>query len=312
MTEANANFVEARKTISELLTARQTMIDELVESNQTYQDSLKKAEEGLEFYKKMETNMNKLSQRLSSSVEELRRKREAKLGQYKKPQNPSSNNSGKMTLGMVLGGRGGGGSVVRQTYQPPVPGQMPSGMMPQPRMPYAPSGGPPQPQAYPQGGVNPYRPQSASQGYAPHVPAPFQQNQPRPQISQGYPGQGSVNQYPPQQTFPQGPPQNNFAYPQRQPNVNVNYPQAPTQMYQGPPQSNYPNMAPGQNYPNQPYAPTTQNPAFGSQGNQMYPPQNPAVSFPQSNFPQINPLDANNDQIGGQLLQPQRSDNSLI
>ena len=60
LTENNANYVETRRIVSDLLRAREEMVNSLVASYHSYDDLLVKAAKGLEFYAKLDTNVTKL------------------------------------------------------------------------------------------------------------------------------------------------------------------------------------------------------------------------------------------------------------
>jgi tyrosine-protein phosphatase non-receptor type 23 len=60
LTEANARYATTRRTVADLVEAREAMIEGLVASYRAYEDLLEKAAEGLEFYTKLDSNIKKL------------------------------------------------------------------------------------------------------------------------------------------------------------------------------------------------------------------------------------------------------------
>ncbi|KAL3183095.1 hypothetical protein MRX96_006875 [Rhipicephalus microplus] len=68
LTQANARFAETRKAASDILKRRDAMVASLIASFEAYEDLVSKTQKGIEFYKKMQTNVSKLLTRLRSVV----------------------------------------------------------------------------------------------------------------------------------------------------------------------------------------------------------------------------------------------------
>ncbi|KAK8770223.1 hypothetical protein V5799_013317 [Amblyomma americanum] len=68
LTQANARFAETRKAASDILRRREAMVASLIASFEAYEDLGTKTQKGVEFYKKMQTNVGKLLTRLRSVV----------------------------------------------------------------------------------------------------------------------------------------------------------------------------------------------------------------------------------------------------
>lgn len=66
LTQANARFAETRKAASDILRRREAMVASLIASYEAYEDLVAKTQKGVEFYKKMQTNVTKLLTRLRS------------------------------------------------------------------------------------------------------------------------------------------------------------------------------------------------------------------------------------------------------
>ena len=64
MTEVNAKYVATRQTVTEMVNARNEMIGSLVASFYAHEDLLHKAAKGLEFYDKLDSNVDKLLHRV--------------------------------------------------------------------------------------------------------------------------------------------------------------------------------------------------------------------------------------------------------
>ncbi|XP_071053050.1 tyrosine-protein phosphatase non-receptor type 23 [Onthophagus taurus] len=67
LVEAYAQFTSARKYIQDVTTKRSTFITNLIASYDAIDDLLSKANKGIEFYNKLETNVSKLFQRIKSA-----------------------------------------------------------------------------------------------------------------------------------------------------------------------------------------------------------------------------------------------------
>nr|XP_037282532.1 tyrosine-protein phosphatase non-receptor type 23-like [Rhipicephalus microplus] len=68
LTQANARFAETRKAASDILKRRDAMVASLIASFEAYEDLVSKTQKGIEFYKKMQTNVSKLLTRLRSVI----------------------------------------------------------------------------------------------------------------------------------------------------------------------------------------------------------------------------------------------------
>lgn len=79
MVEAYANAVTTRKHITETIQKRNSTVNALIASCDTYDDLLSKALKGIEFYTKLETNVSKLLQRIKSSCKVQQEEREQML-----------------------------------------------------------------------------------------------------------------------------------------------------------------------------------------------------------------------------------------
>ncbi|CAF4180831.1 unnamed protein product [Rotaria sp. Silwood2] len=66
LTEANANIANIRTKISTTLEARHRLIDEYIHSSKLFDDTLSKAHEGTEFYKKQSVKLKSLNERLTT------------------------------------------------------------------------------------------------------------------------------------------------------------------------------------------------------------------------------------------------------
>ncbi|KAK2708882.1 tyrosine-protein phosphatase non-receptor type 23-like isoform X2 [Artemia franciscana] len=84
--ETNARFADTRKAINDILAARDDTIKALIDAYDVYDDLRAKTESGIEFYKKLDENLDKLQKRLSSvcSVQEEEREETLKKRELKK------------------------------------------------------------------------------------------------------------------------------------------------------------------------------------------------------------------------------------
>ena len=87
MTDINAKYVDTRRIVSDLLRAREEMVESLVASYYAYDDLLVKAAKGLEFYAKLDTNVTKLLTRVKGIVTVHQEERDAILAKNLMPQN---------------------------------------------------------------------------------------------------------------------------------------------------------------------------------------------------------------------------------
>lgn len=83
LTEAYAQTAETRKEIEEQLKRREATITSLITSFDAYEDLLSKSSKGLEFYRKLESNVGKLLQRVKSTCKVQEEEREQILAQNK-------------------------------------------------------------------------------------------------------------------------------------------------------------------------------------------------------------------------------------
>lgn len=83
LTEAYAQTAETRKEIEEQLKRREATITSLITSFDAYEDLLAKSSKGLEFYRKLESNVGKLLQRVKSTCKVQEEEREQILAQNK-------------------------------------------------------------------------------------------------------------------------------------------------------------------------------------------------------------------------------------
>lgn len=66
LTEANARYADTRRSTADIQQRRTALVAALLSSAEAYPDLLAKCQKGLEFYRKMDTNVTKLLQRLRS------------------------------------------------------------------------------------------------------------------------------------------------------------------------------------------------------------------------------------------------------
>lgn len=85
LVDAYARFTPTRRYIQDVLTRRAHMLSSLNVSFDTYADLLAKANKGLEFYTKLETNVSKLLQRIKSTCKVQDEEREQILAKQNKP-----------------------------------------------------------------------------------------------------------------------------------------------------------------------------------------------------------------------------------
>ncbi|XP_045472120.1 tyrosine-protein phosphatase non-receptor type 23 isoform X2 [Harmonia axyridis] len=89
--DAYARFSNTRRYLQGVVSKRQSMINSLVSSYDSYEDLLSKATKGIEFYTKLETNVTKLLQRIKSSCKVQQEEREQMLSKIAPPVKPESN-----------------------------------------------------------------------------------------------------------------------------------------------------------------------------------------------------------------------------
>ncbi|KAL3280960.1 hypothetical protein HHI36_004185 [Cryptolaemus montrouzieri] len=83
--EAYAKFSNTRRYLHGIVTKRQSTINSLITSYDSYEDLLAKATKGIEFYTKLETNVTKLLQRIKSSCKVQQEEREQMLSKIVVP-----------------------------------------------------------------------------------------------------------------------------------------------------------------------------------------------------------------------------------
>lgn len=106
LTEINANYAGTRKVVSNIKEARKDLIDRLLDTFHAYEDLLVKAAKGLQFYHKLDSNVQKLLSRVKGVVKVQQEERDARL--VASTQNVSSFPvNGRMPS---IGGRFPGGS----------------------------------------------------------------------------------------------------------------------------------------------------------------------------------------------------------
>lgn len=84
LTEAYARYARTRKITNEIIRQREGTVSSLVSSYDAYEDLIAKSSKGLEFYRKLETNVNKLLQRVKSTCKVQDEEREQMLTKNKK------------------------------------------------------------------------------------------------------------------------------------------------------------------------------------------------------------------------------------
>ncbi|XP_044752950.1 tyrosine-protein phosphatase non-receptor type 23 isoform X2 [Coccinella septempunctata] len=89
--DAYARFSSTRRYLQGVITKRQSTINSLISSYDSYEDLLSKANKGIEFYTKLETNVTKLLQRIKSSCKVQQEEREQMLSKITPPTKPESN-----------------------------------------------------------------------------------------------------------------------------------------------------------------------------------------------------------------------------
>jgi tyrosine-protein phosphatase non-receptor type 23 len=84
LTETYASYADMRKAAAEILRKREATISALISSYDAYEDLLAKSSKGLEFYRKLETNVNKLLQRVKGTCKVQDEEREQILAKNSK------------------------------------------------------------------------------------------------------------------------------------------------------------------------------------------------------------------------------------
>lgn len=89
-----ANFTPTRRYLQDVLSKRSNTLSALINSFDTYDDLLAKANKGLEFYNKLETNVSKLLQRIKSTAKVQDEEREQMLAKNNKKKIVTTTTSG--------------------------------------------------------------------------------------------------------------------------------------------------------------------------------------------------------------------------
>lgn len=84
LTEAYARYAGTRKATNEILRKREATVSALISSYDAYEDLLAKSSKGLEFYRKLETNVSKLLQRVKGTCKVQDEEREQILAKNNK------------------------------------------------------------------------------------------------------------------------------------------------------------------------------------------------------------------------------------
>ncbi|XP_046426773.1 tyrosine-protein phosphatase non-receptor type 23 isoform X1 [Neodiprion fabricii] len=84
LTDVYARSADSRKAVEEVLKRRDAMVNSLISSYDAYEDLLAKSSKGLEFYRKLETNVSKLLQRVKSTCKVQEEEREQILARNNK------------------------------------------------------------------------------------------------------------------------------------------------------------------------------------------------------------------------------------
>uniref|UniRef100_A0A146M9J2 Tyrosine-protein phosphatase non-receptor type 23 n=1 Tax=Lygus hesperus TaxID=30085 RepID=A0A146M9J2_LYGHE len=79
LTEAYANYAPTRKATTEIMRQRDMMLSALISSYDAYEDLLAKSSKGQEFYRKLETNLTKLLQRVKGTCKVQQEERDSIL-----------------------------------------------------------------------------------------------------------------------------------------------------------------------------------------------------------------------------------------
>ncbi|PSN50877.1 hypothetical protein C0J52_12740 [Blattella germanica] len=84
LTDAYARYAGTRKATNEIMRKREATINALISSYDAYEDLLAKSSKGLEFYRKLETNVNKLLQRVKGTCKVQEEERDQILAKNNK------------------------------------------------------------------------------------------------------------------------------------------------------------------------------------------------------------------------------------
>ncbi|BES89352.1 BRO1 [Nesidiocoris tenuis] len=84
LTEAYANYAPTRKATTEIMRQRDLILSALISSYDAYEDLIAKSSKGQEFYRKLETNLTKLLQRVKGTCKVQQEERDTILAQNMK------------------------------------------------------------------------------------------------------------------------------------------------------------------------------------------------------------------------------------
>ncbi|KAK3591678.1 hypothetical protein CHS0354_040598 [Potamilus streckersoni] len=90
LTDANAKYANIRRSSGETVARRETMIKELILSYDVYEDLLAKSQKGLEFYRKLESNITRLSERCQRVCKAQQDERDHVMARHKPKAPPPS------------------------------------------------------------------------------------------------------------------------------------------------------------------------------------------------------------------------------
>ncbi|XP_063417338.1 tyrosine-protein phosphatase non-receptor type 23-like [Mytilus trossulus] len=88
LTDVNARYATTRRATADTITRREATIEGLKNSYDVYEDLLAKSQKGLEFYKKLETNINRLLERCRGICKQQSEERQQVIDRLK-PKEPS-------------------------------------------------------------------------------------------------------------------------------------------------------------------------------------------------------------------------------
>lgn len=89
LADAYAKYAATRKAVSEIMRQREMMLSALISSYDAYEDLITKSNKGLEFYRKLETNLTKLLQRVKGTCKVQQEERDTILAQHNKKIEPA-------------------------------------------------------------------------------------------------------------------------------------------------------------------------------------------------------------------------------
>lgn len=98
LTDAYARYAPTRKAVTEIMRQREMMLSALISSYDAYEDLITKSNKGLEFYRKLETNLTKLLQRVKGTCKVQQEERDTILAQNNKKLEQNIDTSSSTTL----------------------------------------------------------------------------------------------------------------------------------------------------------------------------------------------------------------------